>query len=262
MSSPHVSLGATIDSGLVVRRAMGPVLHDLIVLSSGRLLFKINWLCFFVSSLFFSKPVVQCSKDFSFLSRLEERLIEAFPICCISKLQLTITTLTFHPVTMRFIRQITPLLLVGLLSTAAAAPQGTDAQDPGCVVPQVVFTTLPEPFTLSGFLPSENESIPVLLAPFSPSSITIKPVLGRAKILPPSFRLEDQKLLFDGFPATGLVTLPVEPPSLEGFVFKDGIPGEGEGYNFTATYACDNTGNAILELSLDNRKQPALVVHA
>jgi hypothetical protein len=153
---------------------------------------------------------------------------------------------------MRFIRQITPLLLVGLLSTAAAAPQGTDAQDPGCVVPQVVFTTLPEPFTLSGFLPSENESIPVLLAPFSPSSTAIKPVLGRAKILPPSFRLEDQKLLFEGFPATGLVTLPVEPPSLEGFVFKDGIPSEGEGYNFTATYACDNTGNAILELSLDN----------
>jgi hypothetical protein len=151
---------------------------------------------------------------------------------------------------------IAPALVALFISSAAAAPQSE--VEPGCFVPLVLFTSLEKPFTLSALIPGQSTStsqasIPVRITPFSPTEETSsRPIISRALIARTVFKLQDEKLIAQGFEAELLPINKIFPPPLQGFVFG-GKQATGPA-NFTAGYACDNTGNAFLELLVDQGK--------
>lgn len=157
---------------------------------------------------------------------------------------------------MRFLGDITPVLLAFLISTTAAAPQAEAA--PGCIVPLVIFESLSKPFTLAALIPgpstsTSQASIPVRITPFTPTKKTSsKPIISRAKIASTQFKLQNGKLIAAGFKAELLPSLAIFPPPLEAFVFGGNSPTSP--INFSAGYACDSTGDVFLELLVEQGK--------
>ncbi len=151
---------------------------------------------------------------------------------------------------------IAPALVALFIFNAAAAPQSEVVSD--CAVPLILFTSLEKPFTLSALIPGKSTStsqasIPVRITPFSPTEETFsRPIISLALIVPTTFKLQDEKLIVEGFEAELLPTNPIFPPPLQSFVFGGNQP-TGP-VNFSAGYSCDSTGNVFLELLVDQGK--------
>lgn len=149
---------------------------------------------------------------------------------------------------MQIIRTL-PLALMALVPTAvfaAPAPQS----EPGCIVPQVVYTTLEQSFTLSvapGPVFSDQSAWTLQLDPISPTAETAStPVISRRRLPLPIFRLTDGQLTTSGFPAEVYPTIPIFPPVLLGWGF--GGVNQGTNGTFLADYTCDAQNNIILRL--------------
>ena len=150
-----------------------------------------------------------------------------------------------------------PLLLafIGLFSSAAPSPTPQLEKPSSCVVPQIYFTSLPNPFTLAALVPGPSTSTwqaswPVQLSPRDPSKeVTSKPIISQTKIAPPSFKLVNQTLITadDRFPADLWPVIAIFPPPLQGFGFGGPNAGDTAG-EFGAVYSCDSTGQQILKL--------------
>jgi hypothetical protein len=151
---------------------------------------------------------------------------------------------------------IASALVALFIFSAAAAPQSE--VEPGCFVSLVLFTSLEKPFTLSTLIPEQSTStsqasIPVRITPFSPTEETpSRPIISRALIARTVFKLQDEKLIAQGFEVELLPLNTIFPSPLQGFVF-DGKQATGP-TNFTAGYACDNTDNVFLKLLIDQNK--------
>lgn len=150
------------------------------------------------------------------------------------------------------------LAFIGVLYSAAAAPVPDDNPAASCVVPQIFFDSLPNPFTISVLVPGPSTSTnqaswALQLSPRNPSeTVASDPVISLTKILSPSFRLVNQTLVTadDGFPADLLPVITIFPPPLQGFQFGGPLAGETPG-TFGAIYACDTTGQVFLKLVAD-----------
>jgi hypothetical protein len=175
---------------------------------------------------------------------------------------------------MHFFSKVAPAVLAIFISTATAAPEAIPEavpeaapepqKKPTCIVPLILFNSLPKPFTLSALIPGKSHgpfqnSIPVRVTPFSPSKEEPSiPIISRAKIAPTFFTLKDNKLLVDGFEASRLPTTKPFPLPLQAFDF--GGPRDVWGINFTAQYACDNKGKQYLQLDIDDSSLRGFVV--
>jgi hypothetical protein len=129
--------------------------------------------------------------------------------------------------------------LFGVYSaTASPDPQDEGSRD-SCIVPEIFFTSLPNPFTLAALVPgpstsTQQASWPVQLSPRAPSKEVIskpiiskpiiskpiiskpiisKPIISRTKIMTPSFRLVNETLVT----AEGDFPPPIYPPSSPSF---------------------------------------------
>lgn len=151
-------------------------------------------------------------------------------------------------------------VLVTLAALAGATATALPASEPqenngGCIVPQIIYSTLPNPFTVS-VLPgpdfSSAKAWPLQVDPRNPSRQTpSKPIISNTRIRQPEFRLTDGKLLLDNFPAQVYPVPLIFPPPLTPWVFG----GEGGGLTtatFAASYSCDAEGNAFLRLRADD----------
>jgi hypothetical protein len=157
---------------------------------------------------------------------------------------------------MRF-SDITPFLLTLFLS----APANADPQlgNPDCIVPQVVFETLTEPFALQALYegprtsPKFQQRIPVRVTPPLPFDTQASiPIISNAKIAPTLFTLAGGKLLVNGQEAVLQGTIEVFPPVLQGFEF--GGPVSTGSLRFDASYACESTGEIFVRLQVADRQ--------
>ena len=139
--------------------------------------------------------------------------------------------------------------LTGLAAPAAESLPEPKPAKPNCVVPAVVFTTLEKKFSLTALISPYSyvsRSWPVQVSPRTPSAKTVvEPIISRTKIAQPLFELKDGKLIYEGFPAQGQLTILPFPLPLQSFIW--GGLGEGS-IEFYAVYSCDARGNQILEL--------------
>ncbi|KAI9805327.1 MAG: hypothetical protein M1833_005780 [Piccolia ochrophora] len=150
---------------------------------------------------------------------------------------------------------LTPLLALLSLTTTHALPQDSSPADaagkpapPPCIVPLVLYTSLPNPFTLTALLPST--SWPVQTSPRTPSKTrSSKLVISNKRIAQPNFKLADGKLVYEGFDAQTLPSPAIFPPPLVSLVF--GGSGPTGGQTFSAGYACDAKGKQYLKLIPD-----------
>ena len=144
--------------------------------------------------------------------------------------------------------------IVGVIATVVSATP--TPKPPPCIVPQVLLTSLPKPFTVSVLTagPStttQQASWPLHLSPPKPSKEKESvPVISNAKIAQPTFKLVNQTLLADGFTADLQPTITIFPPPLQGFDFGGPAAADTPG-KFGAAYACDSQGNQILRLVPD-----------
>ena len=157
---------------------------------------------------------------------------------------------------MRLLHDIAPALLAILLSiapTTAAVP--TEDAKGSCIVPLVIFNSLPKTFTLAALAPKlldpkSERAFAVRIVPFSPTKkVSSKPIISNARIALTQFKLKDQKLIVEGFKAKELPAIEIFPPVLRSFVWGGGV--DTSPLNFTAAYSCDNAGKQFLALSVD-----------
>ncbi len=155
---------------------------------------------------------------------------------------------------MRHFGDVTLAFLALFLSATAVATKPD--VEPGCIVPLVIFNSLPKPFELSALIPgrpvprpggfTSQPEIPVRLVSVERRRI---PIISNARIAPTQFRLQDQKLLAGDDDARLFPILEIFPYLLTAFAFGDDSLSE---LNFTAGYACDTTGNVILQLFVED----------
>ncbi|KAI9747131.1 MAG: hypothetical protein M1815_004571 [Lichina confinis] len=126
----------------------------------------------------------------------------------------------------------------------------------GCIVPQVIFSSLKTKFSLTALIsgnsygPSVGRSWPVQVSPRIPDATTaVKPIISRTRIAQPLFELKNGKLIYEGFPAMQQLSIAIFPPVLQSFAWGgvELTPGDGT-LEFYAAYGCDAQGKQILEL--------------
>lgn len=156
--------------------------------------------------------------------------------------------------------QFATWLFLGLIGNfySAVAAQASDANPESCIVPQVLFVSLPNPFTISVLVPDPSSSTSqatwaLQLSPRDPSNtVASAPVISNTRIASPTFRLENQTLVTadDGFPARILPSIAIFPPPLTAFEFGGPYAEESRG-TFSAIYDCDTTGQQFVKLVPD-----------
>lgn len=141
-----------------------------------------------------------------------------------------------------------------LLTSVVALFSTTISAVPACVVPQVLFSTLDKPFTLTATGPNSVWSV---LLPTPSVKKETAPYISHTKIAPPVFRLTGGNLTTVGangktFPAHFGFTIDIFPPVLQPIFFG----GDNEAYSgFFAGYACDNkSGKTYLQLRAGERE--------
>jgi hypothetical protein len=163
---------------------------------------------------------------------------------------------SFHLIlaNMRF-SEFTPFLLtLFLAATATAAPQ---VGNPDCIVPQVIFETLPKTFSIAALYegpqtsPEFQDRIPVRVIGRSVfDRLSIIPIISNARIAPTIFNLTDGRLRIvgNGQEAVLQPTIEIFPPVLQGFEFVD--PSSAGSLTFAASYACESTGDIFVRLQV------------
>jgi hypothetical protein len=156
---------------------------------------------------------------------------------------------------MRYFTDVTLAFLAVFLCTTAVAAEAD--VEPGCIVPLVIFNSLPKPFELSALIPgrpvprpggfTSQPEIPIRLVSVERLRI---PIISNARIAPTQFRLQDQKLLAGDDDARLFPIREIFPYLLTAFAFGD--DDSLSELNFTAGYACDTTGNVILQLFVED----------
>lgn len=157
--------------------------------------------------------------------------------------------------------------LVALLSvtTAAPAPAANTTEDAslsgGCIVPEIAFNTINEPFTLTAVTNKPADALSVILPAFSAKKAG-QPFITRTRIAQPLFRLTDGKLTTGGpkykkFPAYFGPTILIFPPVLQPLLFGGVDTTDTTGTEFFAGYTCDAQGKIYLELRTIERKSPS-----
>ncbi|KAI9653956.1 MAG: hypothetical protein M1831_005641 [Alyxoria varia] len=153
-------------------------------------------------------------------------------------------------------------LLAGLTPLGVqGAPQAPS--EPGCIVPLVLFTTLPNEFTISVIPKTTQPNIwDFELVPGQPSKKQrVHPVLTHGIVPGPKFTLKNTTLATAKGNFRGYVLPNPESfaPMLSKFVFGGKRPRDARDLELAAGYTCDAEGNSYLELRTEANDESFVV---
>ena len=158
---------------------------------------------------------------------------------------------------MRVLNSLSSAILAISLTTAVATPT---EKAPACIIPLVIFESLPNAFSLSAVansIPTSNVANPFpvrAVPPFPSKKAFSELILSNARIAPTLFKLKNGKLILDGCEAKELPVIEIFPPVLREFVFGGNFPSSS--LNFTASFTCDNKGKQFLRLASEEGEFP------